>query len=193
MAASCFVLASLARWPQNLFLYHPVLAAAAAPLATAATISVRSRVKAARNAPRDEARGILQSRIQIHFVLSMVTTAALVGSVGTIAVNKNRLGRAHLVSAHARCGITALVLWLSALFVAETKVWADGLWKNGRLHYAPRWLWASKSHRQLGTAAYGAVLLAIASGVAWTPYGRQLAVRPAILTSLALTAAAMLL
>lgn len=191
--ASAFVATRIITWPKNLFLYHPTLAATIAPLATTATIAVRARVSAARAAGPRGGKSALKRCVKLHFALSALATVAALGSVGAIFVNKIRLGKPHFVSIHAKSGVVALALWLAALFVAETRVWADGLpwWRHGRFDYSPRWIWASKTHRRLGTAAYAAMLIAIASGVGLTPYGQQLGARAAIIASLGATGVTM--
>lgn len=196
VAASCVVFATVSPKPPptSLFMYHPMLAAGAAPLATLATISVRSRIKAARNSPKGVApQNVLKRRIKLHVLLSAAATASLAGGVGAIVVNKNRLARSHLVSAHSKLGAAAVVLWLAALVAAELKVWARGLpsLRNG---YNPRLLWSSKAHRRLGSAAYVALLAAIASGVGMTGYGKTLLPHhPLVFSSLLVALVAMFL
>lgn len=194
VASSAFVAASIARPPTNLFLYHPLLAAAIVPLGTASVMTVRSRIAAAKGA--DRPRAALEHRVKLHFGFAMASTFCAIASVACIFLNKNRLGKPHLASLHARTGALAVWLWLASLIAAEIKVWAKGLpgWRPGRgFSYNPRFLWASKPHRQLGTAGYAGMLAAVFTGVATTPYGATLPLRSATLVSLGLAAIAMLL
>eukprot|EP00635_Sarcinochrysidales_sp_CCMP3193_P008437 CAMPEP_0118901954 /NCGR_PEP_ID=MMETSP1166-20130328/7452_1 /TAXON_ID=1104430 /ORGANISM="Chrysoreinhardia sp, Strain CCMP3193" /LENGTH=220 /DNA_ID=CAMNT_0006841145 /DNA_START=60 /DNA_END=722 /DNA_ORIENTATION=+ len=196
VTSSVVALSQIAKFPpSNLFLYHPLLAGLVIPTTTAATIAVRSRLRAARLAQETGGKGrdVLVQRIRVHFFLTATATLAAFGAFGAIFANKVKLGKAHFLSVHAKAGLGALVLWVAALSVAEKNVWKNGLpcFRDGKFVYAPRWVWSSKWHKRLGIAAYVAMLAAVATGTALTPYGANLPGQRTALAALLVTALAM--
>lgn len=195
VTSSCLTFAVVAKVPKNLFMYHPLLGALVIPTTTMATLAVRSRLRAARLAQESKGNGreVLKKRVQVHFAFSATATVAAFGAVSAIFANKQRLAKSHFVSVHAKCGLCALLLWLTALAIAERNVWSAGLpgFKNGKFKYQPKWLWSSKTHRVFGTLAYTSMLLAVASGLALTPYGKSLPLQRPALIAILITALAM--
>ena len=158
-----------------LFRLHVVLLSPMVPLGTAAVASARRRLSRPTGAPTTNRRARATWLIQTHFVLSAGALYLACAGLLAIWLHKERTGKPHFASLHGRAGSATLLLWLGSYAAAQLQVWRD-VWlevrRGGRLAYAPRWLWGSKWHRQLGVAAYATSLLATGLGIT-SGWGRR--------------------
>ena len=158
-----------------LFRLHVVLLSPMVPLGTAAVASARRRLSRPTGAPTTNRRARATRLIQTHFVLSAGALYLACAGLLAIWLHKERTGKPHFATLHGRAGSATLLLWLGSYAAAQLQVWRD-VWlevrRGGRLAYAPRWLWGSKWHRQLGAAAYAMSLLATGLGIA-SGWGRR--------------------
>lgn len=152
----------------RLFRLHVLLMAPMLPFGTAAVTSLRARSAPPPPGPRPppaERKQRVKTLVKLHFLLSALALYAATAGLAAIFLHKQRLGRAHFASVHSWAGGLTLLLWLSAYLSAQPNVWADVI-KQRRLVYAPKWLWSSKLHRNLGLLAYTCSLVAVLSALA---------------------------
>ena len=165
--------------PPRLFALHVAFMAPMLPLAAAAMVTVRqrlvpSKVKLTGPGARKRRSEWLVIR---HFLTS--ATAAYAASAGVVAIflHKESRGARHLTTLHSWLGAGTWVIWMAAYAAAQPHVWRDqwrarkfSLWTN------KRWLWASVTHRRLGTLAYALSLAAYATGaLGWAALDRNVA------------------
>jgi len=147
------------------------------PLGVAGVSSIRRR-KAKPNKPLADA-GARKRRAELCVIRHFFASAlALYGSaVGTVAIYRHKLlcGRSHLSSLHSWVGVAALLLWLAAYLAAQPHVWRDQIRaRRFSLFTNKRWLWADAPHRRLGSAAVGASLVALSTGMlGWRALDRR--------------------
>lgn len=158
--------------PPRMFTLHVALMAPMLPLGVAAVVTVRQRLavpptSAKPNLSEPGARKRRSEWLVIrHFIASASALYAMVGGLVAIYLQKESRGAAHLTSVHSWLGLSTAVLWLGAYLAAQPQVWRDQIRaRKFSLLTNKRWLWASASHRRLGTMAYVFSFAAYMSGM----------------------------
>lgn len=151
----------------RLFRLHVLLLSPMLALGTAGVTTLRSRTAPPPPPPRPPPaarKRRMEVLVKLHFALSATALYAALAGVAAIFQHKQRLGRAHFATIHSCSGAFAVAIWLAAYLSAQPNVWRD-VWKQRRLVYAPRWLWASRLHKNLGLVAYMTSLVAFTSAL----------------------------
>ena len=166
--------------PPRFFMMHVACMAPMLPLGVGAVSTIRQRLVKPPSSKLTEP-GARKRRSEWLVIRHFITSASAfyVASAGLYGIwrHKNMIGRAHFRSPHSWLGLTTWLVWMIAYASAQPKVWRDqwrdrkfSLWSN------KRWLWASVTHRRLGTVAYATSLAAYTTGIlGWKAIGRPLA------------------
>mmetsp|Transcript_48638 Transcript_48638/g.85950 ORF Transcript_48638/g.85950 Transcript_48638/m.85950 type:complete len:197 (+) Transcript_48638:2-592(+) len=145
------------------------------PLGTAGLSSVRQRKQPPSKTLKDAAARKRRSEWLVirHFVSS--ASALYIAAVGLMAIyqQKELLAKPHLATLHSWAGVATLLTWLATYLSAQPQVWRDQLrTRRFSLLTNKRWLWASKTHRDLGKAAFMFSLFATGTGLrGWNAVG----------------------
>lgn len=166
--------------PPRLFALHVACMAPMLPLGAAALSTVRQRLvppAGAKKLKGEQRRKRGEWLVIRHFLTSASALYLSGAGMASIWLHKRAIGKAHLTSVHSWLGVSTWALWLAAYLAAQPHVWRDQLRaRKFSLLTNKRWLWASSSHRRLGTIAYALSLAAYCSGMlGWRALERRVA------------------